>query len=140
MASCRRGAGHSLWGSALQTCADVAILPLRAFQRQREREGELGREKERCRLAESSLSFLLTLKTTFRSFHINTLFPFDTLDTRKHLRVNININMVVHSPLHPASFHPHSDLPVITNSNSGIRLNLDDFPEGISAQINFLEL
>lgn len=73
--------------------------------RGREREGELGREKERCRLAESSLSFLLTLKTTFRSFHINTLFPFDTLDTRKHLIVNININMVVHPPsiLHPST-------------------------------------
>lgn len=55
--------------------------------------------------------------------------------------VDININIVVHPPrLHSASFHPNSDLSVITNSNSGIRLNLDDFPEGISAQINFLEL
>lgn len=54
--------------------------------------------------------------------------------------VDININIVVHPPLHSASFLPNNDLSVITNSSSGIRLNLDDFPEGISAQINFLEL
>lgn len=68
------------------------------FEPCRGRERGRVREKERCRFADSSLCFLLTLKTTFRSFHTNILFPFDTLDTRKHLMVDININIVVHPP------------------------------------------
>lgn len=135
VAACRGGAGRPRWGWALQTCANVAILPLGAFQRQ----GEGGREEERVDWL-TSLCFLLTFNTTLLFFRTNMQFPFDTLGTREHLIVDININMMVYLPLHPVPFHPNSDPSAITGSNSGISLNLDEFPEGMPEQINFLEL
>lgn len=66
-----------------------------------------------------------------RPFRTNVHFAFDTMDSRKRLTVGIYINKIVHLTVQSVPFHLNSDPSVITNSNSGIRLNLDDFPERI---------
>lgn len=107
--------------------------------RERERESEEGRKRGADWLTVHQAS-CSSPSTSYSPFRTKVHFPSDPLDGRKRLIVDIYINVIVHLPFRPVPFHPNSDPSVITNSNSGVRLHLDDFPEGILEQINFLEL